>query len=677
MKQTKKSVLLITVLAALLCLLVFSASAYDGTQYGNTGIYYEIQNGEARITDADRNIVTGDIPESIEGCPVTSIGASAFEYCSGLTSVTIPGSVTSIGSSAFSGCKGLTSVTIPNSVTSIGFWAFGGCTGLTKITIPNGVTSIGESAFNDTPWYHSQPYGDVYLGSYYYGYKGTMLQNTRITIREGTKGIAGGALRGFQRLKGITIPDSVTSIGPSAFEDCSGLTSITIPDGVTSIGTCAFKYCDKLTSITIPDGVTSIDSYAFSGCRRLTSVTIGNGVTSIGDEAFYGCSRLTSVTIPGSVTSIGTSAFGYCSGLTSITIPDSVETIGVGAFSGCRLTEIKIGKGLKSVEKNAFSGIDVIPEVYYAGSEEEWKSVSIDTSNDLVLRAVMHYNADIYHVHGYAETIEQKATCTKDGVRKFTCSCGDSYTESIPALGHTSVTDKAVAATCTKTGLTEGSHCSACGKVLVAQKTTKALAHKLKTTTTKATSSKDGKSVTSCTACGKVVKTAIIYKASSIKLSKTAYTYNGKAQKPTVTVKNSKGAKLKEGKDYTVKYQSGRKKPGKYTVTITFKGDYSGTKTLSFTIAPKAPTLKAKAGAKKATLSWNKQTGATGYNVYMATKKNGKYKKIGTVKNGKLTYTKSGLTKGKTYYFKVAAYTVSGGKTISGAYSSVKSAKVK
>ena len=79
---------------------------------------------------------------------MTSIGASAFSRCSGLTSVTIPNSVTSIGGYAFSGCSGLTSVTIGNSVTSIGYSAFSNCSGLTSVTIPNSVTSIESNAFN-------------------------------------------------------------------------------------------------------------------------------------------------------------------------------------------------------------------------------------------------------------------------------------------------------------------------------------------------------------------------------------------------------------------------------------------------------------------------------------------------------------------------------------------------
>lgn len=164
----------------------------------------------------------------------------------------------------------------------------------------------------------------------------------------------------------------------------------------------------------------------------------------------------------------------------------------------------------------------------------------------------------------------------------------------------------------------------------------------------------------------------------SVKLSTTKYTYNGKTKTPTLTVKDRKGKTLKLNTDYTVKYSSGRKNPGKYSVKITFKGNYTGTKTLTFTITPATPTLSVKSGAKKAVLKWNKQVGATGYVVYMATSKNGKYSKIATVKgNSKVSYTKSGLNKGKTYYFKVAAYTTVSGKNIYGSFSTVKSAKIK
>ena len=133
---------------------------------------------------------------------VTSIGGSAFYWCSGLTSVAIPNSVTSIEYRAFSGCSGLTSVTIPTSVTSIGNYVFHGCSGLTSVTIPNSVTSIGYYAFS-----------------------------------------------GCSGLTSITIPNSVTSIGNDAFSGCSSLTSVTIPNSVTLIGDYAFYSCNSLKTV--------------------------------------------------------------------------------------------------------------------------------------------------------------------------------------------------------------------------------------------------------------------------------------------------------------------------------------------------------------------------------------------------------------------------------------------
>ena len=303
-----------------------------------------------------RGLTSIEIPNS-----VTGFGNYAFRYCRDLTSIEIPNSVTSIGSYAFEGCSGLTSIEIPNSVTSIGESAFEGCSGLTSIEIPNSVTSIGDGAFDGTAWYNNQPNGLIYAGKVLYKYKGTMPDNTSITIKDGTLGIAGGAFYNCDGLTSVVIGNSVTSIGDWAFYDCSGLTSIEIPGSVTSIGESAFRDCSGLTSIEIPNSVTSIGSYAFSSCLGLTSVTIGNSVTSIGSYAFSDCSGLTSVTIGNSVTSIGNYAFNGCSRLTSIEIPNSVTSIGDYAFYSCSgLTSVVIGNSVTSIGEGAFNGCSEI-----------------------------------------------------------------------------------------------------------------------------------------------------------------------------------------------------------------------------------------------------------------------------------------------------------------------------
>ena len=144
----------------------------------------------------------------------------------------------------------------------------------------------------------------------------------------------------------------------------------------------------------------------------------------------------------------------------------------------------------------------------------------------------------------------------------------------------------------------------------------------------------------------------------SITLSNTRYIYNGKVQKPHVTVKNAKGEVIK---GYTVKYAGNCKNVGKYKVTLTFKGDYNGTKTKTFKIAPKSVTVKSlKAAKKRFDVKWSKQTTqVTGYQVQYSTDKNFvkavKNKKI--TKNSVITKTVKNLKSKKVYYVRVRTYT--------------------
>lgn len=280
------------------------------------------------------------------------------------------------------------------------------------------------------------------------------------------------------------------------------------------------------------------------------------------------------------------------------------------------------------------------------------------------------------------------ATCTKAGKTegKHCSVCGTVIVaqKNVSATGHNNVAIKAVAATCDKNGLTAGTKCSVCGTVTKAQTTVKAKGHSYKTTTKKATLTANGSVVTKCTVCGKVKSNVAVSKIKTVKLSKSSLTYNGKKQQPTVTVKDNAGKTLKNGTDYTVAYAKGCKNVGQYTVTITFKGNYSGSKKLTFNIVPKGASVsKLTAGKKQLTVKWKKQaTQTTGYEIQYSTKSNMKSAKTVTVnKTGTTSTTIKKLKSGKKYYVRIRTYkTVKiGGKNVKlySAWSKVKNVKVK
>jgi hypothetical protein len=259
------------------------------------------------------------IPSTIGGLPVTNIGASAFNNCTSLTSVTIPSSVTSIGEGAFAACTSLTAITVDT----------------------------------NNPAYSSVD--------------GVLFNQSQTTLVEYPGGITGS----------YTVPNSVTNIAGRAFYRCTSLTSVAIPNGVTSIGPDAFGSCTSLSSLAIPDGVTSIGDRAFDFCTSLTSVTIPSSVTSIGYLAFSGCWRLTSVTISNGVTGIGGSAFGNCYSLTNVTIPDSVTYIDAWTFSGCGLTSVTIGNGVNNIQEDAFGACYSLTGVYFKGNAPSLSDSSV------------------------------------------------------------------------------------------------------------------------------------------------------------------------------------------------------------------------------------------------------------------------------------------------------------
>ena len=234
--------------------------------------------------------------------------------------------------------------------------------------------------------------------------------------------------------------------------------------------------------------------------------------------------------------------------------------------------------------------------------------------------------------HSYGNSVVTKQpTCTSEGTKIKTCTkCNVTVTEKLPAKGHTAVTDKGYPATCTTAGKTDGSHCSVCNTVIKVQTVINATGHKSSgwITDKAASIGVKGSKHKECIVCKKVLETAEIPALSRISISKASvtlststYAYDGKAKTPSVNVKVN-GKTLKKDTDYTVSY-SNNTKVGTAKVTITGKGNYTGSVSKTYSI---------KNNFKKATVSSISTKAFTGKNITQSitVKYNGKTLKNGT-----------------------------------------------
>ena len=282
-------------------------------------------------------------------------------------------------------------------------------------------------------------------------------------------------------------------------------------------------------------------------------------------------------------------------------------------------------------------------------------------------------------------TTTKSATCTESGTQIRKCeTCGATESKSLSAKGHTEVVDKAITATCTTDGKTEGSHCSVCNTVIKVQTVINATGHKSSgwIVDKAASIGVKGSKHKECTVCKKVLETAEIpalpminIQSANVSVSTNSYVFDNTAKKPSVTVKIG-GKALKNGSDYTVSYLNNTK-VGTATVRITGKGDYTGTITRNFTINPaKQQIQKLETRYKGLYIDWAQKGSATGYDVEYSVNANmsGAVSKHLTA-NKPDTLTVSGLAGDKTYYVRVRSYTNVNGKVYYGAWSDVKSIK--
>lgn len=390
----------------LMSVFAFAFTPAMGLDYKDTGLTYDVYDGQVSITGYNGTQESLVIPEKIEGKPVVSFGDYAVFNSSTLKSVTIPKSLTIINSNPFYGCTALENIyvekgnsnlmssdgvlynrdfdllfafpagragsfTVPGSVVRICKSAFSGCKKLIGVTLPARLSGINSRAFESCS------------------------AITELKIPETVKAIDSAAFFNCSSLKKVNIPSSITKIRSETFSGCISLESITLPAGLTVIGSCAFEHCGNLKkitipsgiskicgrsfamcrsleSVTLPDSITEIDWAAFAGCASLKKIDIPKSVNRIDSEVFAGCTSLTSVSIPNSVTEIADGIFLGCSALKSIALPESIEIIGENSFKGSSIRKIVIPDSVNTIKAGAFSGCKALNEITVSADNQSY-----------------------------------------------------------------------------------------------------------------------------------------------------------------------------------------------------------------------------------------------------------------------------------------------------------------
>ena len=337
--KTIRKISIFTIIIMLILLIPTNIKAADEitttlTINGNEYTFkYELdENGNAKnlvCTNPENLTGTLNVPPTVDGKTVVSLGYKAFAKANEITEITIPNSVKEIGGYSFDGCTSLANINFGTGVERLGIDAFKDCTSLTSLTIPKSlIKSCGNSPFE--------------------GCKNI----TSVTFEDGITEIPAFICQGLTGITEITIPNSVKEIGGYSFDGCTNLAKINFGTGVERLGIDAFKDCTSLTSLTIPKSlIKSCGNYPFQGCKNITSVTFEDGITEIPAFICEDMTGLISVKIPESVTKIGGYAFSGCTNLSQdLVFSTNLVNIGIEAFSDCpSLKKITLLKSVKDM----------------------------------------------------------------------------------------------------------------------------------------------------------------------------------------------------------------------------------------------------------------------------------------------------------------------------------------
>lgn len=338
--------------------------------------YTLLEDGTASITGYNGSLTTFEIPDTLDGYSVSSIGEKAFYKKTGIVRVVFPSTITQIGKSAFEGCTGMTELKLPIYIEFMDTRAFMNCDGITEIMVPKTLEFYRTSTM-------------------------AVFQNCdnlkKVTFEDGTLAVQGRLTEECPKLEQVIFPDSVVSIGGAVFVDCDAITELELPPHLIGIGSRAFADCDGLTSIHIPKSLdycgTPRDEQgdmmmsqlywvnvmgAFAECDNLKTVTFEAGITKIPTVLFEQCTGLEEITIPDTVSVIEAAAFAHCTNLKKVNMPDTVTYIQDCAFASTALESIDLPSNLYELDLDAFLKCSNLTEVTVPKSLKKcYKAVDI------------------------------------------------------------------------------------------------------------------------------------------------------------------------------------------------------------------------------------------------------------------------------------------------------------